>query len=111
MEDKKQEWTLAEENSQPQQEKQEKPAVDKNALADYIIARMPQEMLAMLEEGKDMDAIVTQWENRMLKKENQALKSRLEKAVEKPLTLAGEGGEGEKDPFAAAFMQAMNQYR
>ena len=109
MEDKKQEWTLAQEDSQPQQEKQ--PAVDKNALADYIIARMPQEMLDMLAGGKDMDAIVTQWENRMLKKENQALKVRLEKAVEKPLTLAGEGGDGEKDPFAAAFMQAMNQYR
>lgn len=109
MEDKKQEWTLAQEDSQPQQEKQ--PAVDKNALADYIIARMPQEMLDMLAGGKDMDAIVTQWENKMLKKENQALKARLEKAVEKPLTLAGEGGDGEKDPFAAAFMQAMNQYR
>ena len=46
-----------------------------------------------------------------MKKENEALKSRLEKATEKPLKLAGEGGEGEKDPFAAAFMEAMNQYR
>ena len=110
MEDKKQQWQL-EQEEEVSQTKQTESKLDKTALADFILAKMPKEMVQMLEEGKDMESLVMQWENRMLKKENEALKSRLEKATEKPLKLAGEGGEGEKDPFAAAFMEAMNQYR
>ena len=110
MEDKKQQWQL-EQKEEVSQPKQTEGKLDKTALADFILAKMPKEMVQMLEEGKDMESLVMQWENRMLKKENEALKSRLEKATEKPLKLAGEGGEGEKDPFAAAFMEAMNQYR
>lgn len=110
MEDKKQQWQL-EQKEEVSRPKQTESKLDKTALADFILAKMPKEMVQMLEEGKDMESLVMQWENRMLKKENEALKSRLEKATEKPLKLAGEGGEGEKDPFAAAFMEAMNQYR
>ena len=110
MEDKKQQWQL-EQKEEVSRPKQTESKLDKTALADFILAKMPKEMVQMLEEGKDMESLIMQWENRMLKKENEALKSRLEKATEKPLKLAGEGGEGEKDPFAAAFMEAMNQYR
>lgn len=110
MEDKKQQWQL-EQKEEVSRPKQTESKLDKTALADFILAKMPKEMVQLLEEGKDMESLVMQWENRMLKKENEALKSRLEKATEKPLKLAGEGGEGEKDPFAAAFMEAMNQYR
>ena len=110
MEDKKQQWQL-EQKEEVSRPKQTESKLDKTALADFILAKMPKEMVQMLEDGKDMESLVMQWENRMLKKENEALKSRLEKATEKPLKLAGEGGEGEKDPFAAAFMEAMNQYR
>ena len=110
MEDKKQQWQL-EQKEEVSRPKQTESKLDKTALADFILAKMPKEMVQMLEEGKDMESLVMQWENRMLKRENEALKSRLEKATEKPLKLAGEGGEGEKDPFAAAFMEAMNQYR
>ena len=110
MEDKKQQWQL-EQKEEVSRPKQTESKLDKTALADFILAKMPKEMVQLLEEGKDMESLIMQWENRMLKKENEALKSRLEKATEKPLKLAGEGGEGEKDPFAAAFMEAMNQYR
>lgn len=110
MEDKKQQWQL-EQKEEVSRPKQTESKLDKTALADFILAKMPKEMVQMLEDGKDMESLIMQWENRMLKKENEALKSRLEKATEKPLKLAGEGGEGEKDPFAAAFMEAMNQYR
>ena len=110
MEDKKQQWQL-EQKEEVSTEKQPENKLDKTALADFILAKMPKEMVQMLQDGKDMETLVMQWENKMLKKENEALKSRLEKATDKPLKLAGEGGEGEKDPFAAAFMEAMNQYR
>ncbi len=108
MEEKKLEWQL----EQPKEEKEVKQEsrLDKTALADYIISRMPQELVQMLENGKDIESLVMQWENRMLKKENDALRKRLEKETAKPLTLAGEGGEGEKDPFVAGFMQALANY-
>ena len=108
MEDKKQEWKLEQPQEDVQEAKENK--LDKTALADYIISKMPAELVEQLAQGKDIETLVMQWENRMLKKENEALKKRLEKETAKPLTLAGEGGEGEKDPFAAGFMQALANY-
>lgn len=107
MEEKKQEWQLKPQEQEPQQSESK---VDKVALADYILSRLPQELKDQLEAGRDISSLVTEWENKMLKKENEALKSRLEKQSAKPLTLAGEGGEGEKDPFVAGFMQALTNY-
>lgn len=109
MEEKKLEWQL-EQPKEEMKEPQKEDRLDKTALADYIISKMPAELVARLREGKDMESLVMQWENRMLKKENDALKKRLEKETAKPLTLAGEGGEGAKDPFVAGFMQAMANY-
>lgn len=82
----------------------------KEALADYILARMPKEMADSLKRGKTVGEIMAQMENSRLKKENEDLKLKLEKTGHKPLTLAGEGGENEKDPFALGFMQAFNNY-
>ncbi|MBR5521128.1 MAG: hypothetical protein IKU54_03940 [Oscillospiraceae bacterium] len=101
---KTQEWQLT------QEEAKEEKKLDKEALADYMISRMPAEMLESLYTGKTMGEVMSAWENTRLKKENQELKAKLEKANHKPLTLKSEGGEGEKDPFALGFMQAMQQY-
>jgi len=103
MEEKKkqEQWTA-------QQEPQEKPAeIDKIALADYIIAKLPQEIIEGLQSGKSVAEMMIQWENSRLKKENEILKSKLNKNKAEPLTLAGQGGEKEKDPFAAGFLRAM----
>ena len=102
---KMQEWQL----TQKEETKPEKK-LDKEALADYIIAKMPGEMLESLYAGKSMGEVISMWENNRLKKENEELKAKLEQATRKPLTLKSEGGEGEKDPFALGFMQAMQQY-
>lgn len=103
--EKGEKWEL----TQQSQEKPEKK-VDKEALADYVISRMPGEMLESLYAGKSMGEVMSIWENTRLKKENEELKAKLEQATRKPLTLKSEGGEGEKDPFMLGFMQAMQQY-
>lgn len=114
MEKEKMEWQLVTEDAENKQETaQEQPKesrIDKIALADFILSKLPKEILDMLENGEKAESIVIQWENRMLKRENSALKNRLEKASSTPLKLAGEGGESEKDPFMAGFIQAMANY-
>ncbi len=108
MENKEMDWKLEEETQQ--EEKAVESKVDKTALADFILSKLPGELVEMLEKGENPQTLVTLWENRMLKKENQSLKNRLAKADGKPLKLASEGGETEKDPFIAGFIQAMNNY-
>ncbi|MBQ8604370.1 MAG: hypothetical protein IJ410_05980 [Oscillospiraceae bacterium] len=100
-----QEWEL----TQKEETKPERK-LDKEALADYVISKMPGEMLESLYAGKSMGEVMSMWENTRLKKENEELKAKLEQASHKPLTLKSEGGEGEKDPFTLGFMQAMQQY-
>ena len=109
MENKEMDWKLEEETQQPE-EKAVESRIDKLALAEFILSKLPKEVVEMLEKGESPQNLITMWENRMLKKENQALKSRLAKADHKPLKLASEGGEAEKDPFMAGFLQAMNNY-
>ncbi len=82
----------------------------KEALADYVISRMPKDMADSLYEGKAVGELVAQWENSKLKKENEDLRLKLEKLEEKPLKLTGQGGTAEKDPFALGFLQAMSNY-
>ena len=108
MENKEMDWKLEEETQQ--EEKAVESKVDKTALADFILSKLPGELVEMLEKGENPQTLVTLWENRMLKKENQSLKNRMAKADGKPLKLASEGGETEKDPFIAGFIQAMNNY-
>ncbi len=110
MENKEMDWKLEEETQQPVKEKTQESKIDKTALADFILSKIPEELVEMLEKGESPQTLVTLWENRMLKKENQALKNRLGKAGGKPLKLASEGGETEKDPFIAGFIQAMDNY-
>lgn len=102
-EKKKTEWTVEDTQEQPEKT----VTIDKEALADYIIERLPEEIISGLQAGKSMAEMMMQWENSKLKKENEILKSKLAKNSEKPLTLAGQGGEKEKDPFAAGFLRAM----
>ncbi len=104
-EKKMQEWELVQKEEQKPEKK-----LDKEALADYVISKMPAEMLESLYAGKTMGEVMNMWENTRLKKEIEELKVKLEQANRKPLTLKSEGGEGEKDPFALGFMQAMQQY-
>ncbi len=87
-----------------------KVKIMKEALADYVLARMPQDMADSFYSGMPVGEIVSAWENSQLKKENRQLKQKLEQATDRPLTLAGQGGEREKDPFALGFMQAMESY-
>ena len=82
----------------------------KEQLAEYMMSRMPKEILDSLEKGKSVEEVIAQMENSRLKKENDELKKQLEKTGYEPLKLTGEGGEREKDPFALGFMQAMNDY-
>lgn len=112
MEKEKLDWKLEEEQQTDEKQDQhmKESKIDKIALADFILSKLPKEMLDMLEKGEKAETLLIQWENKMLKKENEALKSRLEKAASNPLKLAGQGGEGEKDPFMAGFMQAMTNY-
>lgn len=105
--EKKQEWTLEKE---PAEKTGTEKTVNKEELADYILSHMPREMVNMLKEGKSVGEVMTAMENRKLKKENRRLKSELEKHTKQPLTLTSRGGEGEKDPFADGFMQAMAQF-
>ena len=108
MEEKeKLEWTLEEKEAEVKQEKKE---IDKIALADYVLSFMPQEIIDELEQGRDVSAVMIKAENDRLKKENELLKTKLAKAVKKPLMLNGEGGENPKDPFALGFVQAMTDY-
>ena len=102
-ENKQQEET-AEEKAVPERK------LDKEALADYVISKLPGEMLESLYAGKGMGEVMSEWENARLKKENEELKNKLEQAVRRPLTLKSEGGEVVKDPFALGFMQAMKMY-
>jgi len=104
-EEKAAEWVVEKREEDPQERK-----LDKEALADYVISKMPGEMLESLYAGKSMGEVMSMWENTRLKKENEELKAKLEQITHRPLTLKSEGGEGEKDPFALGFMQAMQQY-
>ena len=109
MENKEMKWKLEEETQQPE-EKAVESRIDKLALAEFILSKLPGELVEMLEKGESPQNLITMWENRMLKKENQALKKRLSKENGKPLKLASEGDETEKDPFIAGFIQAMDNY-
>ena len=109
MENKEMDWKLEEETQQPE-EKAVESRIDKLALAEFILSKLPGELVDMLEKGESPQNLITMWENRMLKKENQALKKRLSKENGKPLKLASEGDETEKDPFIAGFIQAMDNY-
>lgn len=114
MEKKEMGWKLEEETQQAAgesvTEKEQESKIDKTALADFILSKLPSEMVEMLEKGETPQNLIVMWENRMLKKENQELKSRLAKETHKPLKLADEGGKAEKDPFVAGFIQAMANY-
>lgn len=98
------------ENKAEEKKNEEKSKLLKEALADYVLARMPKEMAESLSNGKSMGEIMAEWENASLKKENEELKLKLEASEHKPLSLTGEGGERERDPFALGFMQAFNEY-
>ena len=50
MEDKKQQWQL-EQKEEVSRPKQTESKLDKTALADFILAKMPKEMVQMLEDG------------------------------------------------------------
>ena len=110
-EKEKQEWKL-EQTRQPEKTREEKieKAVDKERLADYILERLPAEAVKMLEKGTSIQQVMAEIENQNLKKENARLKAQLAEKTKEPLTLASEGGEREKDPFAAGFMQAMAEF-
>lgn len=110
-EKEKQEWKL-EQTRQPEKTRKEKTekAVDKERLADYILERLPAEAVKMLEKGTSIQQVMAEIENQNLKKENARLKAQLAEKTKEPLTLASEGGEREKDPFAAGFMQALAEF-
>lgn len=110
-EKEKQEWKL-EQTRQPEKTREEKTekAVDKERLADYILERLPAEAVKMLEKGTSIQQAMAEIENQNLKKENARLKAQLAEKTKEPLTLASEGGEREKDPFAAGFMQALAEF-
>lgn len=105
----KQEWKL--EQTQPEKVPQEpESSVDKERLADYVLERLPVQAVKMLEKGASIRQVMAEIENQNLKKENASLKAQLAEKTKEPLTLASEGGEREKDPFAAGFMQALAEF-
>ena len=93
-------------------EDSEKPEgeIDKEALADYVISVLPPELTDLLKKGCTPADAVAQLENDRLKKENRLLKTKLAQQDKKAPDLTGQGGFGEKDPFAMGFLQAMNNY-
>ena len=109
MEEKEMKQVMTEETAETENSAEETKQL-KDAVAEYVLARMPKEMADSLKNGKTMGEVMAQWENEKLKKENETLRQKLEKTEVKPLKLAGEGGEREKDPFALGFMQAFNEY-
>ncbi len=84
--------------------------IDREALADYVISVMPQELAELLKKGVAPADAVAKLENERLKKENRQLKAKLDRQEKKAPDLTGQGGMQEKDPFAMGFLQAMNNY-
>lgn len=109
--EEKEKWTVPTENVEEKpknlEEKEEKSEREK--IADYVISRLPDEIQSQINSGKSLAEILSMWENYNLKRENRNLKVKLEKFTEEPISLESSGGEGEKNPFAAGFMLAMEE--
>ena len=73
MENKEMNWKLEEETQQPE-EKAVESRIDKLALAEFILSKLPGELVEMLEKGESPQNLITMWENRMLKKEKSCSK-------------------------------------
>lgn len=109
--EEKENWTISPENTENKpgslEEKEEKGEREK--IADYVISRLPDEVQNRVNSGKTLAEVLSMWENYNLKRENRDLKIKLEKFTEEPISLESSGGEGEKNPFAAGFMLAMEE--
>lgn len=80
-----------------------------NQLMEYLKPKLPPEITQLLDQGKSPTEAFSVWENLRLKKENEALRLKLEKANQPIGELAGEGFGTVKDPFVEGFMQALSE--